>query len=295
MGTLFNLGSNGTQAPNARWSENASAGQKLGLDSGNAVFKSSNDMLPVQQQQTNQAVGAANEAYRSGVGEYDRFGGLRDRAVSDANNFNNADYRERYAQEAGENVAQGLRQAQGQNDRYLASRGVSGNSGAALALRNDAQNESARQQANAQNMARQVALEQGFKLNDRAAGYTGTGLQMAGAAGALGAGGMTAANAGLTGMNSGFTTAGKIGLGTADSATGMYGVNTKANAADAAAKNQYSGMFSDDLGSLSGGMMGGGNKGAGSKGGSMFDNMFSGGGGTGFTGNMSGAAADVAY
>lgn len=83
--------------------------------------------------------------------------------ISDAQNFNTANYRENLATQAASDAAMQFQNAQAQNMRSMASMGVNPNSGAALGMQNQAMLANAAQRAGASTNTRWMAEQEGWK------------------------------------------------------------------------------------------------------------------------------------
>lgn len=123
--------------------------------------------------------------------------------VADAQRFNTEAYREQLASQAAAAASQAFGQTQAMSQRAMAARGVNPNSGAGLALAQQANLGLAAQRAGAMTGARQQAEQMGWA---RRMDVTGLGRNLAGAS--------TAAYQGAT------------NAGSAASATGAQGINT---------------------------------------------------------------------
>lgn len=276
MGTLLGGGgSRGAAAPNGIWNENAASGQRVGLDSARAAYKNAEDSQQGLRDAENFGADAAYRGYGQIQdyndyvrGQRDQYGLLQQRAVSDATDFNDADFRERYAQRAGEQVASSMRMGDENLQRAAAARGIRANSGAYLSALNDNQIMGAMGQANAQNMAREAARLEGLRLNDRAAGMTAQGASTFGQLGMQGAGmGINAGAAplnirstGLAARNQGFMQAGQMGTNVSQAATGQYNAQANFNTKDAQLRESSADPMGAMLGNATGmlGSMGAG-------------------------------------
>ena len=147
--------------------------------------------------------------------------------VSDAAEYDEAGYANRMAGQAAADVSTAVANARGSQERYLRGRGINMASGAALALGNQLSLGEAARRAQAANMARTAAKQEGMRLTDRAsnalAGYPAMGMQTTGSGAGFGASGLSLANAGLSGMNSGWGAASNAAGTMGSTATGMYG------------------------------------------------------------------------
>lgn len=152
---------------------------------------------------------------------------LQDRAIDDANSFDSESKGEQYAAGAVADVGMQAEVARQSQARGLQRMGVNPSSGKMLAISSQLGLSEAAAKAGAANKVREAARLEGYGLNDRASnmlsGYPSMGMSATGAGAGFGANGLTLANQGLAGMNSGWgaaaTGAGQLG----SNATGMYG------------------------------------------------------------------------
>lgn len=213
------------------------------------VTRLATTMADAQQQQMRQAQDYYN--YQT-----ETFRPVERGLVADAQRFSTEGYREQVAREAAAAAGRAFEQTQAASQRAMASRGVNPNSGAGLALSQQANLGLAAQRANAMTGARQQAEQMGWA---RRMDVTGLGRGLAGAstaayAGATGAGQaaggtmMSAGNQYMQGMGQASQTYGNI----LNSQTSMY------NAA-----MQQSDPLASIAGMAIGGWAGGGFKGLG--------------------------------
>lgn len=182
------------------------------------IIRQSNDMLPLQKEQLQFGIESAKKAYEQSqddrdfmLSRRDKLSGMQDTIVEDAKNFDVGAKRNELADAGRADVQAGFANAESQQARQLARTGVNPNSGKALALGNQTAIAKAAALAGAANMASTKAQDLKYQLTDRAsntlAGYPAMGMQATGAGAAMGGLGMNYANAGLQGMNSGFSQA----------------------------------------------------------------------------------------
>jgi hypothetical protein len=157
----------------------------------------------------------------------DQLSSQQDKMAQDAEDFNQEERQGEMARDAMADVNAGYANAQGQADRMLASKGVSANSGAALAVNSSMATGKAQAMAGAANGARTAARAEGRALTDRVtnslAGYPSMAAGATGAAASAGTAGLGVATAGAAGMNAGLTAAGGAAGAMGSNATGMYG------------------------------------------------------------------------
>jgi hypothetical protein len=202
------------------------------------IMSNSRDMAPLQRQQLQFGLDSSKTAWDQSqadrewaLGRRGELTGMQDRMISDAKSFNEGDRANQLGEEAMQGVNASFANAQGMTARNLASRGINMNSGAALASMNDNSLMQAVAAANAGNKVREAARQEGYALTDRAAGalngYPTMGMQATGAGAGFGAAGLGLTNSGLSGMNSGWNTAGGLGGAMGSNATGMYGAQSQ--------------------------------------------------------------------
>jgi hypothetical protein len=227
------------------------------------IMSNTRDMAPIQKQQMQFGLDTSRTAWDQSQADREyalerrgQLTGLQDRAIKDAADYNAEGYQEQLAQKAGEDVSAGMAQARGQSARAMAGRGISANSGAALALDADLSLGGAMQSAAATNMSRQAAKEMGWKLSDRAsnmlAGYPNMGMSATGAGAGFGGLGLGYANTGLSGMNSGWNSAGGMGGSMGSNATGMYNAQSQYSLGNAKLAQSDSDPFGAMLGMAAG-------------------------------------------
>ena len=198
------------------------------------IMANNDAMAPLQKEEMQFGLDSSRTAYNQSqddrkyaLGKRDELSGQQDKVVADANNFNADGRQEELAQQAGEDVNQAFGKVREQGARTLAGKGISANSGAALAMGNQTDIAQAMGAAGATNATRVAARTEGRGLTDRAtnalAGYPSMGTSTTGAGAGFGASGLTIANTGAAGINSGLTAAGTMAGQLGANATGMYG------------------------------------------------------------------------
>lgn len=227
------------------------------------IMANSAEMAPLQKQQLQFGLDSAKTAFDQSqadrnwtLGRRSALTGLQDKMIADASAFNSGDRANQLGEEAMQGVNASFANAQGMMNRNLAARGISANSGAALAAMNDNSLSQAVAAASAGNKVREAARQEGYALTDRAsnalAGYPSMGMQATGAAAGFGASGVGLTNSGLAGMNSGYNTAGGMAGQMGSNAAGMYSAmgNYKNGQDQIAAAND---PFNTILGAAAGG------------------------------------------
>jgi len=199
----------------------------------NQMMDNSAAMHPLQMAQMQFGLDTAKTAYDQSqadrvysLGKRDQLGGLQDKMISQANDFNAGNRAEQLANQAMEGVSGAYAQGMGITQRALAARGISANSGAAIAAMNSNALQLSMNTAQAGNMARDAARQEGYQLTDRAAnalsGYPSMGMAATGSGAGFGGMGLGYANSGLAGMNSGWSGIASAAGGMGSNATGMY-------------------------------------------------------------------------
>jgi len=198
------------------------------------VLRQSAEMLPYQKEQMQFGLDTSKAAYDQA--QEDRswmlqrrqvLSGLQDDMISEAKSFNTDDKAEELAGKAGADVTQAFSSAREQGSRNLSRMGVNPSSGRMASMTNQANIAQAAATAGAKTNARSAARMEGRALTDRAqnalAGYPAMSMQATGAGQGYGSAGMSLANAGLAGMNSGYGMAGNMAGQMGSNASGMYG------------------------------------------------------------------------
>lgn len=191
-------------------------------------------MQPLQQEQMQFGLDSARTAFDQSQQDRDwmlaRRGvlsGLQDQLVTDAQAFNTEARREELAGTAAADVRQGFGAARDAATRQMARTGVNPASGRFASMIGQMGVQEALAEAGAKNAARSQARQEGYALTDRAtnalAGYPAMGMQATGAGAQYGTAGITLANQGLAGMNSGYGSAAQIAAQMGVGATNMYG------------------------------------------------------------------------
>lgn len=233
---LYPGGKGGSSAPPPDPALIAAQIRSMGIqDSAIAqMMQTSADMAPLQKEQLKFGLDSARTAY--GQSQDDRafmlnrrgaLSGLQDTMVSDAAKFNTEDRANELAGQASADVNQGFSNAREQTGRAMARMGVNPSAGRAQAMGNQTAIAQAAALAGAATNARTGARLEGRALTDRAsnalAGYPAMGMQATGAGAGIGASGITMANTGLAGLNSGAMAAGGMAGQMGQNAASMYG------------------------------------------------------------------------
>lgn len=203
------------------------------------IMQNSADMAPLQKQELQFGLDTSKTAYDQSqedrtfaLGRRDNLVGLQDQQVKDATTFNTADRANELAGQAEADVNSGFASAEAQNGRAMARMGVNPSSGRALAVSNQTAIAKAAALAGAATNARTGARVEGRALTDRAsnslAGYPAMATSTTGAGAGFGANGVTIANTGLAGLNSGSVQAGTVAGAMGSNAAVMYGTQQTA-------------------------------------------------------------------
>lgn len=198
------------------------------------IMQNSADMAPLQKEQLQFGLDSARTAYGQSqddrgfmLDRREKLSGLQDSMLTDAAKFNTEDRANELAGQATADVNQGFSSAREQSGRAMARMGVNPSSGRALAMGNQTAIAQAGALSNASTNARTGARLEGRALTDRAsntlAGYPVMSMQATGAGAGIGASGITMANTGLAGLNSGSMQAGQVAGQMGSNAAGMYG------------------------------------------------------------------------
>lgn len=226
-----------------------------------SIIANSNEMLPLQKQQTEFGLRAAQTAYDQSqedrVFMLDRRGQLsemQDQLVQDAKSFDSEAKANELARKAQASVQQSFDNTEAQQMRSLSRMGVNPNSGKFAAMSNQNSLAKASASAGAANNARTQAEDMGYKLTDRAtnalAGYPSLGMTATGQGAQYGGLGLNTVNAGLQGMNSGFSQ-GAIAAGSSAQGYGnIWGQQNDAYQASQNASNAASAGLGQAVGTL---------------------------------------------
>jgi hypothetical protein len=197
------------------------------------MMEQSDELAPLQKEQMQFGLDTSRTAYDQSQADrewtLDRRGkltGVQDTFLKDAADFNEGDRGEQLAGMAMEDVTNAYGTAQGMTDRALSARGISASSGAAMDAINGNGVSMALARASAANKVREAARMERYSLNDRAAnalsGYPAMGMSATGAGAGYGSSGLGMTNSALSGLNSGWNSAGGMAGQLGSNATGMY-------------------------------------------------------------------------
>lgn len=214
------------------------------------IMQNTADTAPLQKEALKFGLDTSKTAYDQSqtdrgwmLGRRGELSTLQDTQVKDAATFNTEDKANELAGKATADVNQAFANAEGQNGRAMARMGVNPNSGKALAVGNQTAIAKAAALAGAATGARTSARVEGRALTDRAtntlAGYPSMATTATGAGAGFGSNGITVANTGLAGLNSGSLSAATVAGQEGANAANMYGTmgNYKNQADQVAASN----------------------------------------------------------
>ena len=205
------------------------------------ILAQSEDMAPVQKEQTQFALDTSKAAWEQSqadrdyaLGRRDQLSGLQDVISRDAKTFNTEAKREELAGQAGADVSQAYAGAQRTQAAEMARMGINPSDGKYGAASNALTAGTALATAQAKNGARTAARAEGQQLTDRAAnvlsGYPTMGMQTTGQGAGYGTNAQMIANTGLAGLNSGFGAAGSMAGQMGGNATNMWGAQASREA-----------------------------------------------------------------
>jgi len=220
------------------------------------IMQNTADMAPLQKEQLQFGIDTSKTAYGQSqedrswmLGRRGELSTMQDQQVKDAKEFNTEARTDQLVGQAQADVNAGFSSAQAQNGRAMARMGINPSSGRAMAVQNQTSIAQAAALAGASNNARTSARVEGRALTDRAtnsmSGYPAMGMAATGAGAGYGASGITIANTGLAGLNSGNMQAGQLAGAMGSNAAQMYG--TTGNY-----KNQTDGNNGEMMGSILG-------------------------------------------
>lgn len=202
------------------------------------IMAMADKLAPLQEEQMRFGIDSSRKAYDQSqedrtwmLGRRGELSTMQDTLVKDATDFNTAARTEQLVGEAQADVASGFSSARDQQTRAMSRMGVNPSSGKALATGNQMSIAQAAATAGVSGAARKSARAEGYALTDRAsnalAGYPAMASGATGAGAGYGSNGITIANTGLAGLNSGNLSAAQVAGQMGSNATGMW--NAQAN------------------------------------------------------------------
>ena len=229
------------------------------------MMAQSDAMAPLQHEQIRFGLDSAKTAYDQAqqdrtwmLGRRGILADTQDRMAKDAAEFNTEAKANELAGRATADVNAAFSNAEGQNARAMARMGINPASGRAQAMGNQTAIAKAAALAGASTNARTAARNEGRALTDRVAnslaGYPSMGMQATGAGAGYGASGITIANTGLGGLNSGMAQAGNMAGNMGANAASMYGaMGSYKNGQDQLNQGESFGSIVGGLGGLAAG------------------------------------------
>ncbi|ULR90905.1 hypothetical protein [Comamonas sp. B21-038] len=232
-------GGTSTPAPDPRLVEAQVRNLGVQDDMIRQIIQNTNDMAPVQKEQTQFALDTARQSWEQSqadreyaIGRRDQLTGLQDTMIQDAKTFNTEAKREELAGQAAADVSQAYTSAQRTQAAEMARMGVNPADGKYGSMSNALSATTALASASAKNGARTAARQEGQMLTDRAsnalAGYPAMGMQTTAATAGYGGMGQSVANTGLAGLNSGYGQAAGMAGNAGNSAANMWGQQSNA-------------------------------------------------------------------
>lgn len=232
-------GGTSTPAPDPRLVEAQVRNLGVQDDMIQQIIQNTNDMAPVQKEQTQFALDTARQSWEQSqadreyaIGRRDQLTGLQDTMIQDAKTFNTEAKREELAGQAAADVSQAYTSAQRTQAAEMARMGVNPADGKYGSMSSALSATTALASASAKNGARTAARQEGQMLTDRAsnalAGYPAMGMQTTAATAGYGGMGQSVANTGLAGLNSGYGQAAGMAGNAGNSAANMWGQQSNA-------------------------------------------------------------------
>jgi hypothetical protein len=229
------------------------------------MWTTADELLPLQKEEMRFGIDAARTAFEQSqqdrdwsLGRRAALTGVQDQLVSDADRFNAAQRGDELAAAARADVVSAADRAQAASARSMARMGVMPGSGKWLMAQGGLDVARAAAEAGASNNARAAGRQEGYALTDRAAnalaGYPAMAMQATGAGAAQGMAGLTVANAGLSGMNSGYGSAAGVAGQMGTNATGMWGAQANYKSAQDRLNQSDAGGTMAGLGAVLGGV-----------------------------------------
>jgi hypothetical protein len=191
-------------------------------------------LAPLQEEQMRFGIEANRTAFEQSQADREyslerrgQLTGMQDKLVDEANSFDTAQRRNELAAEAGADAEMAFANQRQATGRSMARMGINPSSGKAAAVSAQLDLSQSAAKAGLMNSTRRAAREEGRSLTDRAtnalAGYPAMSMQTTGQGATMAAGGINIANAGVTGINSGSTSAAQVAGQMGSNATSMYG------------------------------------------------------------------------
>lgn len=227
-------GGSSAPAPDPRLVEAQIRSMGIQDDAIARIMAVAEEMAPIQREQMQFGLDSARTAFNDAredrafsVARRGVLSGLQDRMADEATSFNTDARRDELAGEASADVAQAFDGMRGQLSRSLGRTGVNPGSGAATTALARLAGDETLAKVTGMGRAREAARTEGRQLTDRAAnalsGFPAMSMQATGAGAQYAASGLTLANTGLAGLNSGSGSAAQIAGQLGANASSMYG------------------------------------------------------------------------
>ena len=248
------MGGSSTPAPDPRLVEAQVRNLGVQDDMIRQIVTNSNEMAPIQKEQTQFALDAAklaqqqsNEDRGYAIERRDKLTGVQDQMIQDAKTFNTEAKREELAGQAAADVSSAYTSAQRTQSAEMARMGINPADGKYGSAANALSANTGLASAQAKNGVRVQARSEGRAMTDRAAnamaGYPTMGMQTTAAAAGFGAAGQNIANTGLAGLNSGYGQAAGMAGNAGNSAANMWGQQSNAYQQSKASDGQATGAL----------------------------------------------------
>ena len=236
-----NRASSAAKSSAAAQREAAQSMESLGQDELAFARRQYEEALPIRNQIVASQIAAQDEQTRQARDYYnyqqETFRPVERGLVADAQRFSTEDYREQMARDAALQAARAFGTTQAMGDRAAAARGISIDSPAAMAMRNQGQYALATGTAQMMNNARTQAEQMGFA---RRLDVTGLGRGLAGASTAAYGGATSAGSSAMGNQMAPGTQYGQLSSGARGIASTLY---TGANQAAMGAQENYMGLL----------------------------------------------------
>ncbi|MDT0138114.1 hypothetical protein [Acidovorax sp. PRC11] len=230
----------GTPAPDPRLVEAQVRNLGVQDDMVRQIIANTNEMAPIQRQQTEFALDTSRKAWEQSqqdrdyaLGRRDQLTGQQDRMIQDAATFNTEAKREELAGQAAADVSQAYTGTQRTQAAEMARMGINPADGKYGAAGNALVAQTGLALTQAKNGARTAARAEGRALTDRAsnalAGYPTMGMQTTAATAGFGTSGQTIATNGLAGLNAGYGQAAGAANAATNSATNAWSAQSQAH------------------------------------------------------------------
>ena len=208
------------------------------------IMANTEELAPLQKEQLQFGLDSGKAAYDQS--QEDRqwmltrramLSGVQDTMVKDATDFNLPERQAQMLDQANADVNSAFSNSRDQDRRSMSRMGVTPGSGKSQMLGSQMSVAQAAASAGTANKVRSAARDEGYALTDRAnnalAGYPAMASGATGSGASFAANGISLANTGAAGLNSGYGSAAGVAGQMGTNATGMYGVQQQAATAQA--------------------------------------------------------------